>query len=216
MKERLYDLCRTAGRYLGINKLIGKMLFDGYEEKYSSALFARLEKNDIVFDIGANVGLYVDKFLAANCQVVAFEPDPTTFDYLRSKYESNEYVDLVNSAISNKTGEVYFASINDLGVTNGIAESGEISVQCSTLDDYSLHSNIKPNVLKIDVEGFEIEVLRGAEETLKSVRLIGIEIHYSILKKRGINLPLRDIENILLSYGFKLEKTDPSHIVAWK
>lgn len=73
-----------------------------------------------------------------------------------------------------------------------------------------------PNAIKIDVEGFEVEVLEGALETLKNdkLKVIGIEVHSEILESRNIVNPISRMEKILTDAGFKVKWTDFSHLVA--
>ena len=73
-----------------------------------------------------------------------------------------------------------------------------------------------PNVIKIDVEGFELEVVRGLELTLsdRDLRLVGIEIHFTLLQDRGLLSAPRDIESTSKSKGFSLGWTDSSHLLA--
>ena len=73
-----------------------------------------------------------------------------------------------------------------------------------------------PNAIKIDVEGFECEVLEGLDEHLKQsiLRIIGIEVHFGLLKARGLSQAPKQIEELLIERGFNVKWTDASHIVA--
>jgi hypothetical protein len=73
-----------------------------------------------------------------------------------------------------------------------------------------------PNAIKIDVEGFEYEVLNGLGDYLRAVelRLIGIEVHFEILNNRGFEKAPILIEKMLTDSGFFVRWPDPSHIVA--
>ena len=73
-----------------------------------------------------------------------------------------------------------------------------------------------PNAIKIDVEGFELEVLQGmgpylAEPTL---RMIGVEVHFGILKERGIAYAPQRIEQLLVHNGYRVRWPDNSHLLA--
>jgi Methyltransferase FkbM domain len=69
---------------------------------------------------------------------------------------------------------------------------------------------------KIDVEGFEYEVLEGLDEYIKNLelRLMGIEVHFSILKERGVPQVPQQIETLLQRHGFSVSWPDSSHIIA--
>jgi FkbM family methyltransferase len=126
-------------------------------------------KNKKVFDIGANIGnhtLYFSKFCQA-ASVISFEPQQEAFAILEKNIALNECKNVVayNWAMgSNET----MASISfDLASSKGGSrvevdtESGDIAMK--TIDGL----NLEVDFIKIDVEGFEAEVLKGAQETLK-------------------------------------------------
>jgi FkbM family methyltransferase len=72
------------------------------------------------------------------------------------------------------------------------------------------------NVIKIDTEGYELNVLRGLTQTLqrRQVRAVCVEVHFGILKERRLPSAPADIEQLLQSSGFSVTWSDPSHIVA--
>jgi hypothetical protein len=71
-------------------------------------------------------------------------------------------------------------------------------------------------VVKLDVEGFELDVLRGLGALLRSpeLRTLGIEVHFGILQERGIGDAPRRLERLLCEAGFRCAWTDPSHVIA--
>lgn len=108
---------------------------------------------------------------------------------------------------------------DDLGATSRIvdADSEGLAVDIRSgaslirTDDVPL-----PNAIKIDVEGFEYEVLEGLGEHLKDpgLRMIGIEVHFGILKERGLSYAPQEIEGMLSRNGFSVSWPDSSHILA--
>lgn len=90
-------------------------------------------------------------------------------------------------------------------------------VEVFPIDDL-INKYCLPNAIKIDVEGFELDVLAGAKSTLanNNVRLIGIEIHTELLNNKGIEDCHAKIESILKEYGFKTKFPDFSHIVGYR
>jgi len=75
-----------------------------------------------------------------------------------------------------------------------------------------------PSVIKIDVEGFELEVIKGLRHLLVSqeLRLIGVEIHFEQLVKQNSPSAPRQIIDILLASRFQIKFLDPSHVIAKK
>jgi hypothetical protein len=73
----------------------------------------------------------------------------------------------------------------------------------------------KPDVVKIDVEGFELEVIRGMRSVLGSVRAAFIEVHFGLLEERGMRQAPSEIVAELKGLGFNTVKwVDASHIMA--
>jgi FkbM family methyltransferase len=131
------------------------------------ALIERLSPRDVVVDVGANVGA-MTRLFARTAQVVhAFEPSPKALRFLKANAPSNTVIHPV--ALSDFTGAAKFAERESFDLSSFADEGIEVPVR--TLDSFGL----KPSLIKIDVEGFEPEVIRGARETLKHSPLILFE-----------------------------------------
>jgi len=136
-------------------------------------------KDGIVCDIGANIGnhsVYFSSILKRD--VFAFEPNKIARDILDKNIELNDLKDKVKVFQVGLGSEETQGSM-DINTTNlgasrlNLVPNGDVSIK--TLDSY-IGKNIKVSLLKIDVEGFEIEVLEGAKETIKNDKpLIVIE-----------------------------------------
>ena len=149
-----------------------------------SFLLHFLRKEDLFFDIGANVGSY--SMLASGCvgtRTVAFEPVPSTFSWLLKNIEINglqKKVNALNIGLGSEKSILHFTSSYDT-VNHVISkheiqkEKNFIEVEVDTLDAIS-SINGMPALIKIDVEGFETEVLRGMSESLKKEILKAIII----------------------------------------
>lgn len=129
-------------------------------------------------DIGAHYGFYslLARKLAGNeGRVYSFEPTPDTFAMLSSNLSQFSNVTLEQMAISNEDGEATFivnsdiaAAFNHLERTRH-AEDDEsrIAVPCRKLDTYCAGKGIAPDLIKLDVEGAELDAVKGARQTIE-------------------------------------------------
>jgi FkbM family methyltransferase len=210
---------RSAARRIGLLGLIQRMRpRRSYEEEFGRAMLASIRHGDVVWDVGANVGFYTRRFLERvghNGTVVAFEPEPACFQIL-----SHECADaiVVNSALGDRaqSGFIEFHVEPKNGTHRLVNQPNDHSkpVQIIAGDDYQ---GAGPNVIKIDVEGFEEEVLMGMPRILgdPGLRAIFLEVHFALLEQRGnVNAPLR-IERMLRERHFKTRWFhDRSHLEA--
>jgi FkbM family methyltransferase len=124
-------------------------------------------------DIGANIGLsalaIMDIFPEAN--VMAFEPGETAFKHLCINISSNGYDPVVfpqKTAVGDRSGTIGFMEQPEALSGSRVTEDGSTTgVPITTVDDFLANNNmVGVDFIKIDVEGFEIEVLRGARHTI--------------------------------------------------
>lgn len=147
----------------------------GLNERAKRKVFSNVVRpGDVVFDVGANVGSYTilaSVLVGAKGYVVAFEPAPLNVTYLREHVRLNNLtnVQVVESAIARESGTVRFYLDPDR-VKGRIMEHGTSTVKAMSIDGAVSLLMRKPNCIKIDVEGAEVDVLRGAEETLRTIR----------------------------------------------
>jgi FkbM family methyltransferase len=220
---------RNYTRKLGINKLIASLLASKqYEDRFGNAISSQIRSGDIVWDIGANLGIYTQIFLdsvSPNGQVVAFEPAPSCFEKLQQKFKNHHQVKLNNIAIGSQD-EISFISLESdpLAATHQVIETDKISNANNVVEiqvrssDSIIHSEpeLIPNIIKIDVEGYEGQVIDGMQHLLteKKLRCIGIEVHFGLLNERGETNRPQQIESILQKNNFVVNWTDSSHIIA--
>ena len=159
-------------------------------------------------DIGANVGFMTAYFAKRWEKVTAFEPTPSVFACLTQNC-SRDNINNMPIALSNETGTVLFA-VQSRSEINQIVSSVDvlkkhwraIEVPAATLDSLNL-SNI--DMIKIDVEGHELNLLKGAEQTIKSQKpLIAIEISFEnkVLDKE-LSKGHADALGLLESWGYR-------------
>lgn len=159
--------------------------WDGYERETFLFLLSAVSKFDLLIDVGANTGYFsiVSAKLNPSLSVVAVEAAPSTFSLLCQNVDENDLNDrvrCVHVAVGEKDGREAFGLAEFAGVvavesallrvgSRQAAFSKVIEVNVRRLDDIVTEDLAGLRVLlKIDVEGFEPEVLRGAEELLKT------------------------------------------------
>ena len=219
---------RKLGQQLGIFrplvKAYRKLFKLAYESNFDQQMMMGISTNDIVWDVGANIGYFTQKFadkVGDNGYVYAFEPTPNTFATLVNNCSNYINITCKNLALSNESGILAF---RDSGInndpTNGIVDintPNAIQITVASGDALVLTEAIPlPSIIKIDVEGYELEVLQGMKEMLKNnlLKKLFIEVHFFELNKRGMETAVQDIIKILAISGFTVKWADPSHIIA--
>ena len=223
-------LARQSGILGLLERTSRRLSSGGYEERLAKIMFLHICPGDVVWDVGANHGYYTTKFADAVGEsgiVVAFEPTHSTFKSLTNSVGMRRNVQLENIALGDSDGEA------DLYVSAGEGREYDVchltpvkdnprvksvsQVSVVKGDSYrNAHPDLTPNRIKIDVEGFEYEVLLGLSETLKSSRLrsVFIEVHFTFLRERGgPDWPAR-IVTLLKANRFRTKWVGPCHLVA--
>lgn len=218
-------LMRSAGRMIGVNEFFSKLInrSKNYEELFDKNMLSNIRSGDCVWDVGANIGFYSTKFyeiVGPNGLVVAFEPSPENLKKLTSNVHALKTITILPFALGCEEKKQYLIQGKGSGATSRIVNiKTPFSVELDIKRGDSLILSKKvpmPNVIKIDTEGFELEVIEGLGEVLnyKKLRSICIEIHFRLLEERGMMYAPAQIEQILKKSGFDFLWTDPSHIVA--
>lgn len=155
-------------------------VFDFYVETERLSIFETAEP--LIIDVGANVGQFqfAVKYCLPNAQVVSFEPDPDVFAYLRHNAANFTNTTAVNYGLSSKDQTLVFYKSKQFSEWSGFekdvnsGEFAELSLEVKVGDKLlSQYPNI--DLLKIDVEGGEIEVLKGLVKSLKKTKAVLIE-----------------------------------------
>ena len=172
-----------------------------------------LRSDDLFVDVGANVGSYtILACSAVRAKGIVFEPVPSTFYRLVENIRLNhldEKVKCINKGLGSHEGNIAFTSEND--TTNHAVASGEkcenaINVEVVTLDT-ALNGNA-PQLIKIDVEGYETPVLEGAQKTLEKHELNAVIMELNGSGSRYGYDEARILE-LMFSYGFKTYSYNP-------
>ena len=157
-----------------------------------------LKETDVIYDLGANFGVYTMYALSQNVkQVYAFEPTPKNINCLRKTFEWDKNVQIVEKAISNKTEiQTFYLHSHSVGNSlNNITETS-IDVECINLEQWVKETNsLPPTVVKCDIEGAEYDFIDSlTDEFFNTINTFILEYHYSDsikvwpLIKRFLNL----------------------------
>ncbi len=203
---------------------------DDYEAKFAALMLAAVEPGDDVWDVGANIGFYTRQLsvrVGSSGRVCAFEPAPHCLVRLKENVVGLENVEVVPVGLGDieDTRTMELTDAPEAGTHRIIAddatgESTTVNIPVVPGDTYRRRENRPvPQLVKIDVEGFEEEVIMGMVQTIRHqiCRAVFCEVHFSILDSRGKMFAPVNIEKRLQSYGFGgLQWIDHSHLMAVK
>lgn len=142
-----------------------------------------IKQGDLCFDVGANVGNRISPMLKIGAKVVAVEPQETCYKFLRSKFGNK--IQIVTKGLGSSEGvKTFFVSNTSTistfseewitsmkqGRFKGQEWNKEVSIQMTTLDKVIAEYG-KPSFIKIDVEGYELEVLSGLNQAIKMISI---------------------------------------------
>jgi FkbM family methyltransferase len=205
-------------------------------EKYEPAVWGRVMREvsagDHIAEVGASIGLYALAFagrVGAAGHVTAFEPDPDSTSALEANIAVNGWQDrvtVIRAAVGQCSGQVRFASARGqesrIEIRPEVCD-GVIAVPMVTLDDALAGQRI--DVIKIDVEGFEQQVLEGARKILteerQRPRAILVEVHPFAWADAGTSSA--SFLSLLDEMGFRVEDmegapvssiTEYGHVIA--
>jgi FkbM family methyltransferase len=167
-----------------------------------------LTDGDLFVDVGANAGVY--SLWAATCgaTVIAFEPDERICQTLKVNASLNGFdIALHTVALSDSDGELSFST--DRGAANRIAMAVDhdvTMVQTRRLDDILPREHIRG--MKIDVEGFEMAVLRGSRTILEQKRVDAIQLEWNALSLDAMGHKRGAVADFLEDLGYQLFRPD--------
>jgi FkbM family methyltransferase len=167
---------------------------DDYELLFSireQEIFEHLDVNpgEVFVDIGANVGYYTLRALTKyqGIKVAAIEAHPSTFEALKKNIEVNHFdAILINNAVFHTRQQI---TLYEHGGWSGISSiyrksDKGILVNADTIDNILAENNIsRADVIKMDIEGAEVDALNGASKTMHKCRKIIVEIHNNNFEK---------------------------------
>ena len=178
---QLTDIELVRTRYQDIfaiyhhDEMVGNSLrhYGEYQQIELDMLLQLINDRTVVYDIGSNVGYHATAFASRARTVYCFEANPRHYSILRSNISDRTNCLLFNMAVSSSEGEILVEDFDssqtgNYGAVRVGADSGTRVVKRS-LDTLNIQP---PDLMKIDVEGHELDVIRGAYYTIKQHRPI--------------------------------------------
>ncbi len=191
-----------------------ELFFSGFFEENEIIFFTNklaIDDEPVILDVGANIGLHTIKWLKSipKATAFAFEPSPETRDFLERNISRNSLtgsVVVVPQAVSEKSGyETFFCcddnAYSSLKDTQRKKVISSLQVPVTTIDEFvEAHSLYKISLIKIDVEGFEREVILGAINTLKTLKP---DLFVEIYGGRNSNSDPEGTVRLICSLGYQ-------------
>jgi FkbM family methyltransferase len=172
------------------------------EPETKSILPNILKKNSTIFDLGANVGYYsaIFSFYSPKGKIFAFEPSYKNFNFLKLNLKKYSNIYLSDNAVSSFTGE-------KKDIINSIwnVETEERLFKFIKIDDFIVENKINEiDLIKIDIDGYELEALQGMNNVLKNFNpYFLIEINHAAKTR---NTTEQQIIDYMKSYNYKIIK----------
>lgn len=175
-----------------------------------------VKENPIIVDVGANIGETTDKFLSqyGSPTIYSYEANPNLKKLLESKFGKNKNVHIILKALGNKESNMVFnvaknnpsssflprAELNKIYHGGATATEKEISIPMTKLANEFPEQEI--DILKLDVEGYELEILKGAETILPRIKIIMSEVWFAKYYEDGAYFS--EVEDYLRRHDFIL------------
>ncbi len=223
MKEQIQNFLEYFGY-----QIIKKNSENKYNLNHASKILT-WKKKPIIFDIGANAGQSIEQYnkIFENPIIHAFEPQKNEINILKDKFRNNQNIIINNLAVGNKEENLEFNTYarrkassflkvkkNSKWLRDKIRQTRidkekftieTFNTKVITLDNYVKNNRIdKIDILKIDTQGYEDQVLEGAENLIKNNRIEIIEIELIFSEIYEKSLQIYDIEKNLIPHNYKL------------
>jgi FkbM family methyltransferase len=164
----------------------------GHIDSLELLQLAKQAELKVIYDIGANVGTWsvLAKSIIPSASLHAFEPLPAHHDGFVNNVRGLDNVTLHRIAlgatnteavlhVTNYTDASSMLQPTEISSSCGVAEVAQFSVPLRRLDDYRVEQGLPwPDLIKLDVQGFELEVLKGASECLRAAKAVISEVSF--------------------------------------
>lgn len=215
---------------LDITRHMNNIYYDAYEIEVVHAIKKYLKPGGIFFDIGANMGYLSAVALAQvgrSGQVHSFEPVPRYCELIREIARLNpDYRLIVNQfALGDQSGQTaIFTHQDNVGGSSLLADyipeqsrSDSLTIQIKKLDEYCRENDVEHiDLIKIDTEGYELPVLEGAVEFLKSHDRPPIIMEITPSALESIDKNIQDVMKLLADLGYEVYCAVGTHRISWE
>ena len=225
LKSIIYQTVDTITSGRGVKRRIGgfDIRFPAryaryYEADYEAATFDFLQRNCPVggtfLDCGAHIGLFSvvgAQIVGKTGKVFSFEPTPKTRETLSEVVRLNDCQNIVevrNEAIAKESGSaVFFDTGGDVSNANSLVQTvghaDRLTVPTVSIDDFTARCQMQINLVKIDVEGAELDALRGGLQTFQNQRPpLSLGLHPNAIAETGASL--EEIWNFLSQLDYQI------------
>ena len=182
------------------DQMIGHSLahYGEYSQIELDFLTSILNKDCVVYDVGANIGYHTTAFASVAKKVYAFEPHPKNYAMLEKNTEDLDNVYIGKYAVSDSRHTCYISDydpekMGNFGAVSLIDDTSGIKTDAIDLDTAGLDL---PDLIKIDVEGSELQVLQGCQEIIKIKKPV---IYYEAHESKD----LKQIYQLLEPHGYR-------------
>ena len=161
-------------------------------------------------DVGANIGSYAIWAADLGAEAIALEPAEDTFALLLENVVLNGYpIRTIQAAAGAICGTTRFTSGRD--TVNRMDPEGSVETMIVTID--SIIGNRTVAGMKVDVEGFEIDVLRGCERALSEHRIKLIQLEWNRASEEAVAADRGPVADLLAAHGYSLFRPDDSGVL---
>ena len=200
---------------LDISDIIDWYIYYGFTENSKKRLLENIKEGDVVIDVGANVGEISMRMANIvknkNGQIYSFEPDTINHQRFLNNIKINNFdiIHLIKKGLGNKKGTYNFSVIDEHNrgmnrITKSDENSNNTLIDVIKLDDYlNDNSILSVNAIKIDVEGFEMNVIKGATNIIqKEMPFLFIELDDNNLCDQ--NSSAKELVKTLSDVGYEI------------
>lgn len=208
--------------HLDISDYMEHAVYFGYQDKEQEELFRLAENKKIVIDVGVNIGAVLLNFarLSPEGLIIGFEPDTKNFQKAQRNLQLNRLnnVKIIQKGLGaeKETAKLFKVNEDNEGMNRILGDSEHhleedfsfSEIEIIKLDDFVAENSLERiDLVKIDVEGYELKVLRGAEQSLKKyLPILFIELDDDNLKAQ--NDSAQSLILFLKQIGYKIFRAD--------